>query len=1066
MARALACRNNSRVTNALSQGDSPFPRKRRPLHSVTPTGPAVTSCSTPRVALACARLGRGVLAGALLALAGVVVAQTCALPGYQGAATPTGVINSYHGGSGSPAAGATTINVASATGLRTNNRALVAGDLILVMQMQDSATPANAGGHEYAQIASITGTAITLTRPLARSYFQTMNTTNVRGWQVVWVPQYSSASITGSVTADGYSIDTTTGVVSGGVMAADVAGSLAVSGTIDVSGRGFRGGFGLNGTSARAGGAYTDLNYANANPNNVATLNGALKGEGIVGTPPMVFNAVNTPGTPAAPANYLTLLGQGYAGGGLGRGAQGNAGGAGNDGDPPGDTNGLNSGGGGGGGHAAGGQGGNSWNQNMPANATYNNPTTTAGSGLGGNPAGGQGGNAIANSAIRLTLGGGGGAGTANNAGSTPNLIVSVPPTVSSVAANGAQGAIASSGANGGGVVMVRAGTISGAGTISADGYRSYNKAPVGNTDSAGGGGGGGSVFLLSGNGAASGLVINARGGDGGSSNYYNHGPGGGGGGGLILTNFATGATSVIAGIPGTDACCGGTTGNASPKNYNAQPGTAGQVLTTGGTPAGLNSGAQCLPSIAATKTALSPTITAATGATTVYSINLTNSGGGASNVYLLDASLPPGWLYTSAVASTYTYSPAPPGAGSTGAETTAATIPATFPVNTYSAANSNAAVSLRAAGAAPGVVPATGANTLTFGSFYLPQNGSLTVSFVVTIPDTATVGTYHNPGGVLYLDPTRDATLRAVSPATNVSANRTGTAYSANTTYFSGSTTGVAGANYSGLAGGPTTDDVRLLPDFSITKSAPATVTAGSTFTYTITPRNNGRAIGTQAFASTQATDAAASALGSSPLTITDTLPTGVSTSAAFSGAGYVCTGTSTVVCTRADATAYPVAAATDFPVITATMTMTAVCTPAPTARTNGVAVSTAAGETITGNNTATAVTSVGCYSADIRITKTDGVGTVNSGSTTSYTVTVANLGAGNVPAGTVVSDTASAGLSCSTVTCSSTPSTGICQASSYTFGDLTSGVTLNAFPANNTVTFVVSCSVTASGS
>jgi hypothetical protein len=109
-------------------------------------------------------------------------AQTCAAPGWNGPATASGVINSYHAGSGSPAAGVSSINVASVTGQRTSARSLRAGDLIMIMQMQDSSIPANAGLHEYAQIVGISGTTLQLNRTLTNSYNQTMNTTNVRSW--------------------------------------------------------------------------------------------------------------------------------------------------------------------------------------------------------------------------------------------------------------------------------------------------------------------------------------------------------------------------------------------------------------------------------------------------------------------------------------------------------------------------------------------------------------------------------------------------------------------------------------------------------------------------------------------------------------------------------------------------------------------------------------------------------------------------------------------------------------------------------------------------------------------
>ena len=161
-----------------------------------------------RRARACGGWLAAVLACALINTAG---AQTCAMPGWEGAATPSGVVNSYHAGSGSPAAGNTSITVASASGQRSNTRSLRAGDLILIIQMQDSGTPANAGTHEYAQVVAVSGSTLSLSRGLANSYAQSMNTTNVRNWQVVWVPQYSSATVSGTVSADRWSINTSSG---------------------------------------------------------------------------------------------------------------------------------------------------------------------------------------------------------------------------------------------------------------------------------------------------------------------------------------------------------------------------------------------------------------------------------------------------------------------------------------------------------------------------------------------------------------------------------------------------------------------------------------------------------------------------------------------------------------------------------------------------------------------------------------------------------------------------------------------------------------------------------------
>ncbi len=998
----------------------------------------------------------------LLACAVTSMAQTCALPGWDGPVTASGVVNAYHGGSGSPAAGATSISVASATGLRTNARALRAGDLILIMQMQDSATGANAGLHEYAQIIAISGTTLSLSQPLVNSYNQSMSTSSVRNWQVVWVPQYSSATISGTVSADRWTSNTTTGVVSGGIVAMDVTGSLALNGTVSVAGSGFRGAIGLSGTATIAGGTATTANI-NFDPTSKNTVNGGQKGEGTQGTPPVVF--VGT----TAGATYTTLLGQGYALGAGGQASIGNAGGGSNDGDPVNSGNALNAGGGGGGNAGAGGQGGNSWNNGVTTTVAWNQGTTNN----IGNVAGGKGGNAQTNSATRLVLGGGGGSGAVNNG--TPNVLTVWPPTGvstgTSTVFNGGTGTFTSSGASGGGVVLIRAGTLSStAGAIiDASGYRAYNK-NLNDTDSGGGGGAGGSVFIVAGSGTGTNLTIKATGGSGGSSSYYNHGPGGGGGGGYVLSNLTAATVNLIGGSSGRDACCGGTAGNNSPKAWNSVDGSAGSSSTAGGTAAGVQGGASCLPVIAVTKSTTSPSITTATGATASYSINLSNSGGAASNVFMIDAILPPGWLYTGATAPTYAYNPAPPPAANSsaaGAESTSASAPGALPVASVTTVNSATAVSLRAAATAPGVTPTTGNNTVTFGSFYLPQNSSITVSFVATIPDTATVGVYHNPAGVIFLDPTRTTTaVRMVSPLTNVSSNRLAIAYSANTTYASGPTANVGGSNYSGLAGGPTTDDVTLLPDLSVTKSlnTPTFTIGTGSLSYVIVGRNNGRPIADQVYANTQATGQSATTIISTPLSITDTLPTGMTLTAVTNTptAIWTCTAnaTSTTFTCSATSAIYPMAAATNLVTVTATVALSSQACPGP--RINTATFTTSPlGDAVPSNNTGTVTTPINCNS-NLTVTKSDGRTTVTAGSTTSYTVTFANLGPATGD-GALVLDTPGVGLSCSVASC--TPGgTGVCPGAGLP-NLLSGGLTLSSFTSGATVSFVVNCNVTATG-
>ena len=108
----------------------------------------------------------------------------------------------------------------------------------------------------------------------------------------------------------------------------------------------------------------------------------------------------------------------------------------------------------------------------------------------------------------------------------------------------------------------------------------------------------------------------------------------------------------------------------------------------------------------------------------------------------------------------------------------------------------------------------------------------------------------------------------------------------------------------------------------------------------------------------------------------------------------------------------------------------------------------------------------------ANLSISKTNGTTSLASGSTTAYTVTVAN-GGPSAANGAVAKDVASAGLSCTSVTCAATTGSATCPTSlplssvvptaSTTF--FTSGEALPAFPANSSVVFRVRCTVTATG-
>lgn len=120
---------------------------------------------------------------------------------------------------------------------------------------------------------------------------------------------------------------------------------------------------------------------------------------------------------------------------------------------------------------------------------------------------------------------------------------------------------------------------------------------------------------------------------------------------------------------------------------------------------------------------------------------------------------------------------------------------------------------------------------------------------------------------------------------------------------------------------------------------------------------------------------------------------------------------------------------------------------------------------DTATGNNVSSSINSV-VPAALLTISKTNGVNSLPAGSTTAYTVTVANQGPADAP-GSVFKDPVASGLDCTSVTFSATPAASITVSPNpLTLAALQStGITLTLFPANSTATFVVSCGVTATG-
>jgi uncharacterized repeat protein (TIGR01451 family) len=502
-----------------------------------------------------------------------VVSVVCSTNTLTAGGALSGVVNTYFPGTANVAKGATSIplGVANGTGVIAN------GSLLLVIQMQDASintantvaygngstgagftTINNAGNYEFVTATGpVSGGSVPITGAgpgsgLVFGYTAAAasGTKGQSTYQVVLVPQYTSATL-GALTATAWNGST------GGILALDVAGQLNLNGgTAIVDGKGFRGGAGMQLTGGVGG--TTNADYRQTSPTTYTGAAGGAtgidgsKGEGIAGTPRWVES-----GTTFLQTTTTIGYPNGAADGSMARGAPGNAGGGGTDGDAAGNT--QNAGGGGGGNGGSGGFGGDSWNTNFSD--------------------GGEGGAVFPATIDRVAMGSGGGAGSRNNSDGDNQ---------------------ASSGAAGGGIIFIRADSLTGTATLTANGTSAYNGTA---NDAGGGGGAGGSIVILAANGGESGLTLQATGGRGGDAwdiDPYNladrHGPGGGGAGGVVFLSGAAASISVSGGASGTTLTPG--------VPYGATPGNAGTTAAnaTLGQVTGIQSAALCSPDMTVSK--------------------------------------------------------------------------------------------------------------------------------------------------------------------------------------------------------------------------------------------------------------------------------------------------------------------------------------------------------------------------------------------------------------------------------------------------------------------------------
>ena len=923
-------------------------------------------------------------------------ASLCATPPTTGTTTVSGIVNTYYRGQ-SPLLPAgqsnTTVTVGTAQGAATT---VAVGDLALVIQMQGAAIdstnsgaygdgvaadPARgnlndtnfiAGRYEYVTVTSVVGNVIGIAGAGANGgLLNSYVNADATATSGQFRFQVVRVPQYSSVTLAGASALPWNGTV-GGLVALDVAATLNLnSSTINADAAGFRGGV----QRIRRGSAVAGLaNTDYRTPTSVAA-NGQ-KGEGIAGTPVWKTGDPDT-------------VGDGYPGGDFGRGAPGNAGGGGTDGRPT--ANDQNSGGGGGGNAGVGGLGGNTWSSNLPS--------------------GGFGGAAVTSAVDRVVLGGGGGAGSDND------------------------GVQSSSGARGGGLVMVRAGRLTGTGTITANGAAGS----ISGQDGAGGGGAGGSVIVTTSiSGAASGfagLTVTARGGAGGNeTNGSPHGPGGGGGGGFVLTTEQPAAASSVA---------GGANGLHVPTNgaYGAGSGSIGTAVLgpIDGTP-GTTAGSRCID-VSVTKNLTSAGFVPGTDVT--YTVVVTNNGPHpvtGTTPITVDDPVP-------AAISSVTWT-CVASSGSTCAATSGTGSPSTI-ANLALDGSATYTITGRLAAAFTGpltntvtATPPTGVTELSPADNTASATASATprANLSITKTDGATVAT---PGtDVTYTIVVGNAGPSAVSNAPVVDALPAGAvsgtwscvpaagascASSAGAMPLNSSVSLVPGATATytatirvapaatgslvntaridapaGVAELDATDNIAtdtdtLTPraDLSITKTdGLTTVDAGTSLAYTIVATNSGPSTVSGA-------------------TVTDTLP------ASLTGAGWTCTSSAGSSCPAAGTG--NINASVDLASGgTATFTVTATVSPAATGSVTNTATVTPPGsvpDPTPGNNAATDVTSI-TRRADLSITKTDGTPTAVAGSSVTYTIVARNSGP-SVALGTTVTDNLPATLTGATWTC-----------------------------------------------
>jgi uncharacterized repeat protein (TIGR01451 family) len=222
-------------------------------------------------------------------------------------------------------------------------------------------------------------------------------------------------------------------------------------------------------------------------------------------------------------------------------------------------------------------------------------------------------------------------------------------------------------------------------------------------------------------------------------------------------------------------------------------------------------------------------------------------------------------------------------------------------------------------------------------------------------------------------------------------------------------------------------------------------TVGAGTSTIYTIRVTNNGPSAVTGAIL----TDSAATGLTKTTITCSPTTPG-------------QCITPPTVAQLESGTFALPMLALNQFYEIAVTANVAA-AVGSSVSNVASVAPPTGTIDNVPGNNSRTDTDTVTIVSADMAITKTDGISAIVSGTSTTYTITVTNNGPSPI-SGAVLSDPAVSGLPKTAVVCSATP--GQCV-TPPTVAQLESGsFALPGMSSGQTYQITVTASVTTAGS